>query len=50
MNGKVVRLQKRPTDYVVSIPIEAHHELENIDYMQCNVDETGIHYKKLRTD
>jgi hypothetical protein len=47
---KIVKLQRRASDFIVSIPAIAHKELENIDYLQCNVDEDGIHYKKLEID
>lgn len=50
IENKIVKLQKRHSDIVVSIPVEAHQELADIDYLQCHVDETGIHYKKVRTD
>lgn len=45
--NKIIKLQKRHSDIVVSIPVEAHKELRDIDYMQCHIDEDGIHYKKL---
>jgi len=47
--NKIVKLQKRSTDFVVSIPAMVHEELKEVEYMQCHVDETGIHYKKLET-
>ncbi len=50
IENKIVKLQKRHSDIVVSIPVEAHQELADIDYLQCHVDETGIHYKKVRID
>lgn len=48
--NKIVKLQRRSSDIVVSIPVEAHKELKDIDYLQCHIDEDGIHYKKLETD
>lgn len=50
IGNKIVRLQRRRSDFVVSIPVEAHQELKDIDYMQCTFDENGIHYTKLETD
>lgn len=50
IENKIVKLQRRSSDIVVSIPVEAHQELKDIDYMQCMIDENGIHYKKLEID
>ena len=50
IGNKVVRLQKRHSDIVVSIPAMAHTELKDVEYMKCHIDENGIHYIKLETD
>lgn len=50
IGNKIVKLQRRSSDIVISIPVEAHKELRDIDYLQCNIDDNGIHYTKVRTD
>jgi hypothetical protein len=45
--NRIVKLQKRKSDYIVSIPAMAHQELKETEYMKCSVDEDGIHYTKL---
>ena len=47
---KVVKLQRRSSDIVVSIPAMAHRELKDVEYMQCMINENGIHYSKLEID
>ena len=41
---KIVKIQVRSFDKVVSIPKAMYPILENAEYLACTVDEHGLHY------
>ena len=41
---RIVKVQKRPTDILVGVPVEAHHIFQDADYAKCITDEIGVHY------
>lgn len=44
---KIVKVQTRKNDKVVSVPIAMHPAIGDAEYMKCSVDEHGLHYTPL---
>ena len=41
---KIVKIQARKHDKVVTIPTEMHRIVGNAEYLKCTADEHGLHY------
>ena len=41
---KLLKIQDRERDTIVSIPAEMRRTLGNAEYLKCSIDEHGIHY------
>ena len=41
---KMVKIQKRDHDKIVSIPTAMYRIIGDAEYMKCTMDEHGLHY------
>lgn len=48
MDKKVVKVQKGPSHMAVGIPASMVEAIDGADYMQCSIDENGLHYTPVR--
>ena len=44
---KIIKVQKRPRDKIVTLPADMCQMFDEFEYMKCTVDEFGIHYSPL---
>jgi hypothetical protein len=45
---EVVKVQRKSTGMQVRVPNSLSHVLENVKYVTCVIDETGIHYSPIK--
>ena len=41
---RVVKIQERLKDKVITIPVAMHDAIKGAEYLVCTADENGIHY------
>lgn len=44
----IVKIQRSNSNFVVSVPKNARHMFDDIEYMKCTIDENGIHYSPIK--
>ena len=44
----IVKVQRSKSNFVVSVPKNARHIFDDIQYAKCTVDENGIHYSPVK--
>ena len=44
---KLVKIQSRANDKVVTIPAALHDAVGDAEYLKCTADENGLHYTPL---
>ena len=44
---KIVKIQERMNDKVITIPAAMHDAVKGAEYLKCVADESGIHYSPL---